>query len=361
MLVILGDRAGRRRRHSVAGRRASAARSRSSDGCRATSTSSAATGPSTSADDVDRPRASCSTLRPGAPLPPMRTATRDDPPPLRRAGDRGCRRGLAVRGRVGRRPPWVLRPMRIALADGVRHVEVGVGRRGDGASTRPPAGRSSACRGLASCAWCPSGVGLTSSGAARGSCPASGSRCGAVPCGSGTRDYIGDAGDMAAGRRAAPGERGCRWRSTSPAPSAARPPSGGRRTLCGRSRWWRAPTPCSSRAAPPGGPYHVVASNQDQNFAGLGHRGLAGARGGADDGRAGADVAAGACSPRSTTRTRAASPRRPRASCFRDGVPPSQGVSRRVLHGVAELTWTVTLPLTVIGERFAVAGSRWVR
>ena len=257
----------------------------------------------------------------------------------------------AVAGLVA--PARGLEAMRIALADGVRHVEVGLA---DTVTVVDPAtGRALFnLPGPRILRVVPSGVGLDVVGARRVDLPRLRLEVRRGPMRVGTRDYI---GTLEIWRQAdglllvnelpmeeyiagtVRGEASERW------------PADALRALAVVARTYAVFQ--QGRAA--GRAFHVVASNQDQNFVGWAIEG--------SPAREAARMTAGQVltwqgrvfptfyHSDSGGFTEAAQ------SVFSgDGVPPLEGVRDEFSMESPNYTWTVTLPLTVIGERLRRGG-----
>jgi stage II sporulation protein D len=260
--------------------------------------------------------------------------------------------GLA--GMAGSAPPAsALEPIRIALGDGLRHVEIGVA---DTLTVSDPAGGRVlfSVPGPRILRVIPAGLGLDVVGARRVDLARIRLETRRGPLRVGTRDYIGalevlrepeglllvnevPMEEYIAGT--VRGEASERW------------PSEALRALAVAARTYAVFQ--QGRAA--GRAYHVVASNQDQNFAGWAIEG--------SPAREAARMTAGQVltwqgrvfptfyHSDSGGFTEAAQ------SVFSgDGVPPLEGVRDEFSMESPNYTWTVTLPLTVIGERLRRGG-----
>ena len=259
-----------------------------------------------------------------------------DSPPLREAGDRGCRprarrcgRGRAADLRAGadpdraRRRPAPRGDRRGGHVDGERSGgrPGALQRAGAAHPARDPGRRRPGCRG----------------GAARGPHPHPAGDAPRAPPGRDARLHR-RAGDLAPARGSAPRER-----AADGGVHRRHGPRRGLRAVAGRG----APGPRGRGThlrGLPAGPRRRAGlpcggEQPGSELRRLGDRGLAGAGGRPDDGRAGADLAGPGVSRRSTTRTRAASPRRPRASSRATASRRSKGCgtsspwSRRTTRG----------------------------
>lgn len=250
-------------------------------------------------------------------------------------------------------PARALEAMRIALADGVRHVEVGVA---DTVTVvDPAAGRALfSLPGPRILRVVPSGVGLDVVGAQRVDLPRLRLEVRRGPMRVGTRDYI---GTLEIWRQAdglllvnelpmeeyiagtVRGEASERW------------PAEALRALAVVARTYAV----FQQGRATGRAFHVVAGNQDQNFVGWAIEG--------SPAREAARMTAGQVltwqarvfptfyHSDSGGFTEAAQ------SVFSgDGVPPLEGVRDEFSMESPNYTWTVTLPLTVIGERLRRGG-----
>ena len=261
---------------------------------------------------------------------------------------------LGLAGVVGAAPPTAaLEPIRIALGDGLRHVEIGVA---DTLTVSDPAaGRVLfSVPGPRILRVIPAGAGLDVVGARRVDLTRIRLETRRGPLRVGTRDYI---GALEIWRQpeglllvnevpmeeyiggTVRGEASERW------------PAEALRALAVAARTYAVFQ--QGRAA--GRAYHVVASNQDQNFAGWAIEG--------SPAREAARMTAGQVltwqgrvfptfyHSDSGGFTEAAQ------SVFSgDGVPPLEGVRDEFSMESPNYTWTVTLPLTVIGERLRRGG-----
>jgi stage II sporulation protein D len=257
-----------------------------------------------------------------------------------------CAAGLAS-------PARALEPMRIALADGVRHAEIGVA---DTVTVSDPvAGRVlSSLPGPRILRVVPSGPGLDVVGARRVDLPRLRIEARRGPLRLGTRDYIGTLevwrqGDGLLVVNEVPMEEYVA--GTVRGEASERWPGEALRALAVVARSYAVFQ--QSRAA--GKAFHVVATHQDQNFVGWAMEGT--------PAREAARMTAGQVltwqgrvfptfyHSDSGGFTEAAQ------SVFSgDGVPPLDGVRDEFSMESPNYTWTMSLPLTVIGERLRRGG-----
>jgi stage II sporulation protein D len=251
------------------------------------------------------------------------------------------------------RPARALEPVRIALADGVRHVEIGVA---DAVTVLDPAaGRVLfSLPGPRILRVVPSGPGLDVVGARRVDLPRLRLEVRRGPLRVGTRDYggaleiwrQGDAllvvnelsmEEYVAGT--VRGEASERW------------PLEALRALAVVARTYAVFQ--QGRAA--GKAFHVVAGNQDQNFAGLAAEGSP-AREAARTTAGQVLTWQGRVFPTFYHSDSGGFTEAAQSVFSGDGVPPLEGVRDEFSMESPNYTWTVTLPLTVIAERLRRGG-----
>ena len=250
-------------------------------------------------------------------------------------------------------PARALEPMRIALADGVRHVEIGVG---DAVTVLDPAvGRALfSLPGPRILRVVPSGPGLDVVGARRVDLSRLRVEVRRGPLRVGTRDYIGALeiwrqGDGLLLVNELPMEEYVA--GTVRGEASERWPAEALRAMAVVARSYAVYQ--QSRAA--GKAFHLVAGNQDQNFAGWATEGSP-AREAARTTAGQVLTWQGRVFPTFYHSDSGGFTEAAQSVFSGDGVPPLEGVRDEFSMESPNYTWTVTLPLTVIGDRLRRGG-----